>query len=151
MTNTSTTPRPAPPIPVPDPSSEPFWEATRRGELVVQRCERCGHLAYPPGEVCDACSADTPEFTWAPVSGDGRLTTWTIVRDAFLPGFVDQTPYVVAEVALNDQPGLFILARLIDVDETELAAGLALTVDFVDGGEGSRIPIFRPTSQGASS
>lgn len=158
MTNPSATPTigappmgtPAPPIPEPDSSTEDFWVAAARGELVVQRCAHCGHLAYPPGPVCDACISDEPRFTWSPVSGEGRLTTWTVVRDAFLPGFVAKTPYAVGEVELNDQKGLYVIARMLDVDVDALSIGMPVNVDFVDGGEGTRVPAFRLADRAAS-
>jgi len=108
----------------------------------MQRCAHCGFLTYPPVPVCSRCHADPPAFEWADVSGHGRLATWTIVRDAFLPGFADITPYVVGEVELVEQPGLRVVARVVGIDHDALRPGLALRVDFVDGGDGTRVPVF---------
>lgn len=132
-----------PPIPAPGPADAPFWEATKRGVLTVQRCTGCGWLAYPPSTVCTNCLLDPPSFEWAPISGDATLATWTIVRDAFLPGFRDLTPYVVGEVEIPEQSGLRIAGRLVGIDTENLRIGLELHVDFVDGGEATRVPVFR--------
>src|SRR6185503_20313055 len=35
---------PGRPVPTPTPEMAPFWEAARRGQLVVQRCRACGTL-----------------------------------------------------------------------------------------------------------
>lgn len=132
----------APPIPVPDESSAGFWELAADGILATQRCTNCGWRAYPPRMVCPRCLADPPDFEWSRVSGDGRLATWTIVRDALLPGFAASTPYVVAEVELVEQEGLRVVARLVDVPEHELRIGIQVRVGFVDGGEGMHVPVF---------
>jgi uncharacterized protein len=138
-----------PPIPVADELSAGFWEAAARGVLAMQRCSPCGTLAYPPGRVCSSCVADPPVFEWAQVSGDGRLATWTIVRDAFLPAFAAETPYVVGEVELAEQPGLRVVARVVGVDDADLRIGLPLRVEFAergidDAGAPVRVPVFVP-------
>lgn len=135
-------PRPAPPIPVPDESSAEFWERTADGVFATQQCVSCGWRSYPPRMVCPMCLADPPSFRWSDVSGEGHLATWTIVRDALLPGFADATPYVVAEVELVEQEGLRVVARLLGVADDELTIGMPLSVSFVDGGEGMQIPVF---------
>ena len=141
---TSSTQRPAAarPVPVPDQVSADFWDAAAAGRLALQRCDGCGHLAYPPRLICPACQVDPPSFAYADVSGHGQLATWTIVRDAFLPGFTDDVPFVLGEVELTEQAGLRIVARVVGVDHAALRIGLPLAVDFVDGGEGTRVPVF---------
>lgn len=145
MTTTDET-RSAPPVPVPDALSAEFWRLAAQGTLATQRCTACGWRSYPPRMVCANCHADPPAFEWAPVSGRGRLATWTVIRNALLPGFADLTPYVVAEVELEEQDGLRIVARLPDVPEDALAIGLPLTVEFIDGGEGAAVPVFARTA-----
>lgn len=132
----------APPVPVASESTEAFWRFAKDGQLATQRCDSCGWRAYPPRMICPSCYADPPAFDWSPVSGRGRLATWTIVRDALLPGFADHVPYIVGEIELDEQEGLRFLARLSDVDESALRIGLRLRVCFADGGEGTRIPLF---------
>lgn len=144
MTATSTA---VPPIPAPAPAEAPFWDATQRGVLSVQRCTGCSRLAYPPSAVCTNCLLDPPSFEWMPISGDATLATWTIVRDAFLPGFASFTPYIVGEVEIPEQAGLRIIARIVDLDPDDLSIGLELHVDFVDGGESTRVPVFRTVSR----
>ena len=108
----------------------------------MHRCCHCDRLAYPPALVCVGCLVDPPAFTWQPVSGLGRLATWTIVRDAFLPSFVRAVPYVVGEVELAEQRGLRMVARVVGVSLADLHVGLAVRVDFIVGGEGTMVPVF---------
>ena len=140
-----------PPIPVSDDISAPFWEAARRGELVVHRCTGCGSLSYPPRLVCPKCLLDPPAFEWVPVSGRGELVTWTIVRDAFLPGFAPLVPYAVGDIRLAEQDDLRFVARLVDVDVDDLRIGLPDAVRFVDGGEDTCVPVFAPSEPSGSS
>lgn len=143
MTQSTSTDRPAaPPIPAPGPNEAPFWEATQRGELALPSCDSCGWLAYPPSSVCTNCHVDPPAFGWTTISGRATLATWTIIRDAFLPGFTSETPYVVGEFEIPEQAGLRIIARVIGIEIPDLKIGLAMSVGFVDGGEGTRIPVF---------
>lgn len=142
MTSTNDEVRSAPPIPVPNEATEAFWNFAADGRLATQQCGACGWRAYPQRMICVNCHVDPPEFEWTPVSGRGRLATWTIVRDALLPGFADQVPYIVGEVELDEQDGLRFVARLRDVDEDALRIGLRVRVCFADGGAGTRIPLF---------
>jgi uncharacterized OB-fold protein len=86
---------------------------------------------------------DPPDFDWAPVSGDGVLKTWTVVRDAFLPAFADDTPYVIAEIELPEQEGLRLITQLVGIDLAELALGLSLEVTFDERAEGISVPQFK--------
>lgn len=92
--------------------------------------------------MCPQCLLDPPDFDWAPVSGRGELVTWTIVHDAFLPGFAPLVPYAVGDVRLAEQADLRFVARLLDVEFDDLRIGLPVSVRFVDGGEGTRVPVF---------
>jgi hypothetical protein len=40
------------PLPAFDEESRPFWEATKRHELCVQRCRDCGFVQYQVRAVC---------------------------------------------------------------------------------------------------
>ncbi len=64
------------------------------------------------------------------------------MRDAFLPAFAEETPYVIAEVELVEQEGLRIIARLAGADPGDLALGMAVGVEFDDRADGVSIPQF---------
>jgi uncharacterized protein len=133
---------PAKPIPVPDPESEGFWEAAASHVLAIQRCEHCGWYAYPPHTVCKSCLSPQPSFRYEPVSGRGRVTTWTVVHQAFLPGFAGDVPYVVAEVELEEQEGLRMVARIVEARPDDLALGVPVEVVFHDVADGVAVPHF---------
>ena len=130
------------PLPVPDELSEEFWRATASHVLAVQRCAACGWYTHPPDVICVNCLAPERAFRIEPVSGRGRIRSWTVMHDAFLPGFRPDVPYVVVDVELEEQAGLRMIGQLAGG-----AGGLALDapveVVFGDVAEGMAVPQFR--------
>lgn len=137
------------PVPVPDEASAGFWAVAARHELAMQRCTACGRYAYPPGVVCTGCLAPEPSFRWEPVSGRGRVASWTVIHQAFLPGFAADVPYTVVEVELEEQRGLRLVARLADeATAAGLALGAPVEAVFADGPEGVAVPQFALVAAG---
>jgi uncharacterized OB-fold protein len=126
---------------VPDEVSAPHWRAAAEHVLTIAKCAACGSFSHPPGVVCSHCESTTPDFTFTPVSGRGKVLGWTVARQAFLPGF--ETPYVLVDVELEEQPDLRIVARLLDGDETTLYVGAPVVVAFEDVVDGVSVPAFR--------
>ncbi len=131
------------PIPVPDPRSEGFWSAAARHVLALQRCESCGRIAHPPVVICPACLSGEARFTFVPISGRGRLRTWTVMRDAFLPAFRQEIPWVIGEAELDDARGVRLLARVAAPAETRLTLGTPVETVFEDVAPGVALPVFR--------
>jgi uncharacterized OB-fold protein len=138
MSNT-TAPKPRP---IADELSEGYWEATARGELAIQRCEHCGHYSHPPTPVCGSCFTVPPAFSFAEVSGSGRVVTWTVMRQAFLPGFADDVPYVIVVAELDEQPGLTLIGRLVEGPEAGISLGGRVSACFDRLESGEAIPAF---------
>jgi len=137
------------PVPVPDALSEAFWSAAASHVLAIQRCAHCGWYAYPPSVMCGTCLSPEPSFHYQPVSGRGRVTTWTVVHQAFLPGFAADVPYVVAEVELEEQAGLRMVTRLGGARPGDVAIGLPVEVAFDDVATGVAVPHFVPAERRA--
>jgi uncharacterized OB-fold protein len=131
------------PIPVPDEQSSGFWQAAAGHRLVIQRCEHCGWFSYPPEVLCSNCLSPEREFRWEPVSGQGSLRAWTVIRTAFLPGFAPYVPYVVAAAELDEQPGLRFTARLTDGPDSSLVYGARVETVFESVTEDVAIPMLR--------
>ena len=120
----------AKPLPIADELSEPFWKAARSSTLVIQRCQHCGHYSHPPENVCPRCRSLEQSFEFEPVSGRGKIKSWIVMRDAFLPGFVDDLPFVIAVVELDEQPGLRMMTRIVDGVDACIKIGMAVRVVF---------------------
>lgn len=129
------------PLPVPDDLSAPFWSAAADHVLTVARCAACSTLSLPPDVVCGHCASTEPEFEFVPVGGVGVVRSWTVVRQAFLPGFDDDLPFVLVDVELDDQPDLRLIGRLLD--GTEPTLGEAVEVAWEDLTPEISVPAFR--------
>lgn len=116
-----------------------YWTRGAAGELVIRQCTNCGLLMHPPSPICLRCRGRA--VVAFAVSGRGRVHSFTVSRYQWVAGLVP--PYVVALVELEEQPGLFILTNIIDVDPGLVAEGDAVEVCFA-ANDGHFIPLFRP-------
>ena len=139
-----------PGFPLPDTDWGPtreFWAGAARHELRIPRCDACGALAWYPRARCRACRGEA--FTWALTSGRGSLFSWAVVTHPFLPEFATLVPFVPALVALEDDPAVRLVTRLVECEPDQLTFDLPLHVVFrplqYTGVEGSvPAPFFRP-------
>jgi uncharacterized protein len=114
------------PLPSPTPTSRPFWEAARRHQLSLQRCAQCGVYIYYPRERCPNCFSD--RLNWEPVSGRGKVYSYTVVRRASSRSFADQ-PYVLAIVELDE--GARMTTNIV-ADPKDVKVGVPVAVYFDD-------------------
>jgi uncharacterized OB-fold protein len=126
-------------IPLPNPTelTAPHWEATRNGELRVQRCEN-GHYVFIPLPACNYCYSRKLE--WAPTSGKGTLYSMTIVHRPQTPAF--QVPYVVAIVQMEE--GWYMMSNVVDAELEDVKIGMPLQVTFHKMSDEITLPYFRP-------
>lgn len=133
------------PVPVPDAFSADYWEAANRGVLALPRCSVCSQFTLPASALCPRCGSTDPAWTTEPVSGDGKVRSWTVVRDSFLPGFADDVPYVIVDVELEQQADLRLLGRLtdgVDAADARLHVGDRVTVAFDRLDDEFAVPAF---------
>jgi uncharacterized OB-fold protein len=120
------------------PDTKPFWDATARGELRVQRCDQCGRFRFPPLPLCQMCGS--LRATWTRLQSTPSLFSWVIVERSTHPEI--PTPYCVALAEFEE--GVRIPGNLLYDQETkQLRAGLALTVTFHQVGS-VWTPVYRP-------
>ena len=94
----------------------------REGRIMGSRCRSCGARSFPPRADCERCLSG--DFELVPVSGAGRLYTWTRI-DAAPSGFEAWAPYTIGVVDLDD--GGRALAWIGgSVREEDLQVGMAL-------------------------
>ncbi len=129
------------PYPIPEYGSEPYWEACNEKRLVMQRCAACDKFRWHPAPLCTHCAADG--FSWAPLSGRGNVYSWTVITHPIHPAAVSRVPYVVAEIELEEQAGLRMIATLIDCDPDAVAFDQAVELDFIQHPDGQKLPVFR--------
>lgn len=78
------------------------------------------------------------------MSGRGTVRSWTVVRQAFLPGFADDLPFVLVDVELVEQAELRLIGRLLD-GVVPLRINAPVVVGFEDLAPGVAIPAFELT------
>ncbi|HYU38419.1 MAG TPA: OB-fold domain-containing protein [Acidimicrobiia bacterium] len=118
-------------FPLPDLSDErtaEYFAGGARGELVIPRCDECAGLVWYPEPRCPACGCES--FSWRPVSGRGRLFSWTVVRRPFLPAFQEMVPFITALVSLEEDPAVRIVSYVVDCEPEVLTAGMPVEVVF---------------------
>jgi uncharacterized OB-fold protein len=131
------------PLPRVDGDAKPFWDATRAGRLVLQRCTACGTWRFPPGLVCRSCASTSAE--WVPAAGRGHLHAVTVVHRTPIAAFRDDVPYFLGLVDLDE--GVRLMARLAPADRPPpIGARLELAFEHVD--DEVTLPTFREVSDG---
>jgi uncharacterized OB-fold protein len=125
------------PQPLPDPDTREFWDSLRNGTLGICRCSDCGLWMHPPLERCRSCAG---AVTIQPVTGDGTVVSYIVVRQPTVPGRTP--PYVVATVELSEQRGLHLVA-ILDAEPDQVSVGAAVGVKVVPlAGGDFQVPEF---------
>ena len=124
-------------LPRPTPTSQPYFDGCKQGELRLQRCSRCGNYQFYPRILCSHCGA--PEPAWEAVSGEGVIASFSVVRRGLTPAY--EAPYVVALVDLAEGPRM--MSMIVDVDPDTVAVGAAVSVEFQAWSEEVSLPVFR--------
>ena len=114
-----------------------FYGYLARGELRLQRCNGCGVWRHPPRHRCAACGS--LDASWEPVSGRGRVFSWTTTHRAVDPAFTP--PYAVVVAELEEGPRL--VGNMRDFPVEELALDLPITVDIEPRTEAVALLWFR--------
>jgi uncharacterized OB-fold protein len=129
------------PLPQPTPETQPFWDGTRQGRLMIMHCNACGHDYFYPRPYCPACFS--PNTVWKQASGRAALHTYMIIHRA-APGFEAEAPYVVGIVELEEGPRM--MSNIIGVapDPEALAVDMPLEVTFEQASDQITLPKFRP-------
>jgi uncharacterized OB-fold protein len=124
------------PVAPPDHTTQPWWDATREGVLMVQSCNACGSSQLYPRALCTTCGST--DLSFAPASGRGAVYSFTVVHRA--PHAAFTPPYTVALVRLEEGP--VVLTNLVDAGDVR--CDMPVTLTWEDLPDGRRLPLFRP-------
>jgi uncharacterized OB-fold protein len=105
------------------PDDELVTELRRRGEggeLMLQRCDACGYLRYPPAPICPQCL--DPAAHWVTDPGTGRIWSYCVYHHPYTQEFKDLVPYAVALVQLDSGPS--IITNVVDLPPDQVRVGL---------------------------
>ena len=121
-----------------------FWEGTRAGKLLIQRCTACGTLRHPPGPCCPKCHS----FEWDTLEASGRGTIYSFVVMHYpeVPPFDYPNPIGLIEL----DEGTRLVAQLVGVKPADIQIGARVQVEFnrfeagaPDGDDVVVLPQFR--------
>ncbi|MDX1873823.1 OB-fold domain-containing protein [Mycolicibacterium sp. 120266] len=121
--------------------NEFFWTSGQDGILRIEQCGDCSALIHPPEPVCRYCRSCNVGVR--EVSGRAVLSAFTVNHRFSIPGL--PAPYVVAQVALVEDPRVRLTTNIVDADPEDLAIGQLLEVVF-ERNDDVYLPIFRPVT-----
>jgi hypothetical protein len=130
------------PIPVPSKETKPFWDAARERRLVMPACTSCGTFRFPVSRFCRACGK--PGYEWRTVAGTGRLYSYVTYHRAYHPGFVDELPYVVGLVELDEGPR--IISNIVGIAPDAVRCDMKVSVQFDSITPEVALPKFAPAT-----
>ncbi len=125
------------PLPRIDTLNKPFWQAAREEKLVIQACDDCGNVRFPPSPVCPKCLSAAQ--SWKPASGKGTLESWVDFHRAYWGGFNDALPYRVCLVRLEEGP--LLVSNLVGASDAS-KLGAAVRVVFEKATDDITLPKF---------
>lgn len=133
------------PGPQASPLSQPFWDAAREHRLLLQYCPDSDQWVFYP-RALDPHSWST-NLEWRQASGRGTVASFIVVHKPGHPAFVEDVPYVVALIDLEEGPRM--LSNVVDCAVHEVRIGMPVQVHWVEQG-GVVLPKFRPANPSAT-
>jgi acetyl-CoA acetyltransferase/uncharacterized OB-fold protein len=133
------------PLPELTPANERFWTGGADGTLHIDGCGDCGALVHPPVPVCQVCRSRNRVMV--PVSGRATVIGFTVNHHSWTPAF--EPPYVIANVALEEDPSVRLTTNVVDCDPDAVHVGQRVAVRF-EHHEDVWLPLFAPTGEPAA-
>jgi uncharacterized OB-fold protein len=99
------------PVTETDKLDAPYWEGTRAGKLLVQRCGSCETWQWGPEWVCHNCHSW--DMKWVEVEGKGTVWTWTRCWHPVHPALKAHGPYIAVLVELPQAGNIRMLGNLL--------------------------------------
>ncbi len=128
--------------PVPTPDTAHFWEGTKQGKLLLQRCTDSGTVYFPPRSFCPGNGSPNIEVFEA--SGKAKLISYMINYRQH-PSF--PTPYAIAIVQLEEGP--MMMSNIVECDQSPeaLVLDMPLEVTFERVSDDITVPLFKPARE----
>lgn len=105
-------------------ANKPFWEGIKDEKFLLQECNTCSEVFFPPRILCPECLSD--DLKHIESKGMGTLYAFTEIR-AKLPGI--KVPYIIGLIELDENPGRFLTR--IDATYETLKIGQRMKVKYV--------------------
>ena len=128
------------PLPdIDDPVMGPFWEGARAGKLMQQRDRETGALHWPPKPLYWKGGG---RLEWFEASGKGRVHTWVVAHEPFLPAMRHLLPHVMVVVTLEEGPR--IVGHMVGCTPEAMRFGMPVRVVFKRLDDRVTLPVWTP-------
>ena len=125
--------------PKPTPETRHFWDGTKNGKLLLQRCGDTGRAFFPPRPFSPYTGSRNVSVFEA--SGRAKLYSY-VIHNRAVPGFT--APYAIAVVELEEGPRM--MTNIVDCPQTPEALQLDMKVQvkFEKIDDKTTLPLFVP-------
>ncbi|MFC2014367.1 Zn-ribbon domain-containing OB-fold protein [Chloroflexota bacterium] len=128
------------PLPFVHAETKPFWDGTKKHELLIQRCKDCGKFRFYPRTSCTNCLSDNTE--WVKASGKAKVYSFTIAHRPARPAFANDVPYNIAIIELEE--GIHMTSTIVDCTNEDITVDMPVEVVFDDVTPEITLPKFKP-------
>lgn len=133
------------PIPRPNEVSKTYWHGTARREILLQKCKDCDNIQYYPRPLCTKCFSQ--DLSWIRASGRGTVHTFSVIYQNIQPGFVDELPYVLVVVELEEGPRM--TTNILNCAPQDVYIGMPVEMTFQYITPEVWLPQFKPRASGS--
>ena len=120
------------------PFTEPFWDATREGRLLLPWCRSCDQPFWFPRETCPRDLS--PDLEWRATEGRGAVHAVSVMPKPGNPLMAGREPYVVALIDLDD--GVRVMSTVVATDPWSVAVGDRVVLRWEPLSDGRRLYVF---------
>lgn len=127
------------PLPEVTELNKPHWEGAKGHRYLIQRCQLCEHLWFPPVPNCNRCLSNDVE--WIEISGKGKIYSFIVYQQSWHPGFRDEIPYNLAIIELEE--GVRVMNNVVGISNVLVEIGMDVEVMYDDVTPEVTIPRFK--------
>ncbi len=129
------------PVPTAGTHTQPFWDGTKLGKLMLPHCSDCDRVHWYPRFICPHCQST--DLDWIEGSGEGTIHTYAVQHMAFGP-WAEEAPFVTAYIDLKEGDRMLTVLRGVDpAKPEEISIGAAVKVEFEAANEDMHLPFWR--------
>jgi hypothetical protein len=118
-----------------------YWEGTKNGELLLQRCQSCTALRHPPSPACPHCLS----LDWTPEPAPTRGTLYSVASPQHPPAPMHGSGFLTCLVELEG--GIRVMTNLLDCSLGDAKITMPVELFFEPLADGYQLPQFRPVGQ----
>ncbi len=115
-------------------------------ELMLQVCDHCNTVLYPPRELCSRCLEEN--LSWRPVNARGTLLAHVELARSFEDWFSERTPWLLVTVRLQEGVSLICHAHasITRVQTSDSSKPVSVHVSICKDAGGSGVLVAMPES-----